>query len=138
MSNYADVGNFHLKFGLPAFEVGPDTDNTHEEYKEMLRFRFRFLLEELEEFAVGADKNDHAQMFDALLDLVYVALGTAHLLGYPWQDGWNLVQKANMAKMRASGADDPLSKRKNSLDVVKPEGWIPPDISGLLKKYGFE
>lgn len=131
---YGDVGEFHLKFGLRAFEYGPDEEIT----QEMLEFRYKFLLEELEEFGESIHEKNHAEMFDALLDLVYVAVGTAHLLGYPWHEGWHMVQRANMTKERAFSADDPRSKRKNVLDVVKPEGWTPPDIAGLLAGHGYE
>ncbi len=90
--------------------------------------------EELEEFEIGKGADDHAQMFDALLDLVYVAMGTAHLLGYPWQAGWEAVQAANMAKVRAA-ADGSDSKRGSSYDVVKPLGWLPPDILAILERH---
>lgn len=137
MNVYTDVGNFHLKFGLPAFELGPDHNMTYEEFQNMLEFRITFMHEELAEFIEGAQNSDHAQMFDALLDLVYVAVGTAHLMGYPWNEGWQLVQQANMSKERANSAEDPRSKRRHELDVVKPEGWIPPDIWTLLQKHGY-
>lgn len=150
-SNFDDVGDFHQKFNLP--------NNTYREAEpreveeEVLRFRMRFLLEELVEFCRGAGYNltydlevlevdgqvfprDHAEMFDALLDLVYVALGTAHLFGYPWQTGWALVQIHNMRKHRAA-SDGSDSKRGSSYDVVKPEGWVPPDIAGLLRRLGW-
>lgn len=150
--NFEDVGRFHTKFGLPvSFEEPQDID------PEVLLFRARFLQEELHEFmdaagmvwaGDGSDTIvyaepgeevdlDHVQLFDALLDLVYVAMGTAHMLGYPWEAGWNRVQNANMQKVRArkDGSD---SKRGSSFDVVKPEGWRPPDIEGLLQAYGWD
>jgi predicted HAD superfamily Cof-like phosphohydrolase len=138
-SNFADVGVFHEKFGL--HHVGSDgtaagpRDITPQEMKELLDFRLDFMHEELDEFQLAADDNDDARMFDALIDLVYVAMGTAHLLGYPWQPGWNCVQAANMKKERATSED--MSKRRSTLDVVKPEGWEPPNIEKLLAEYGF-
>lgn len=133
MSDFTDVGEFHRKFGLPHFFDGPNLEPD----QSMLEFRRKFLQEELDEFYVGMRLGNHAQMFDALIDLNYVSLGTAHLLGYPWHAGWNAVQTANMRKVRADSADDPRSKRSHSLDVVKPEGWTPPDIEGVLRQYGF-
>ena len=123
---------------------------------DLLAFRTKFMLEELREFitAAGLDVElnvmtgdmvvhvperplvYHPDMFDALLDLVYVAMGTAHLLGYPWQEGWDAVQKANMEKVRAA-KDGSDSKRASAWDVVKPKGWRAPDIRGILRKYGF-
>lgn len=151
--NFDDVGMFHQKFGLDNttfYRAGPRVVDP-----ELMGFRIRFLLEELTEFmeAVGAefyDKEDgdvgvkfnnieidHGLAFDALLDLAYVVFGTAHLLGYPWEEGWTLVQTANMMKIRAQ-EDGSDSKRGSSFDVVKPEGWRPPDVEGLLKSYGWK
>ena len=157
-SNFIDVGTFHHRFGLDHV-VRRDTD-THEVIAnepgpreidtELLEFRIKFLAEELQEFAHAAGFSfefdfkpnfgavvDHPKAFDALLDLAYVVFGTAHLLGYPWQEGWARVQYANMQKERADGADDQRSTRKHTLDVVKPEGWEPPDIKAVLEAHGF-
>ena len=133
MSNFTDVGDFHRKFGLATSDTkaGPSPYND-----ELLDFRIRFMHEELDEFVEGLEENDDAKMFDALLDLVYVAMGTAHLLGYPWEIGWNAVQAANMKKQRAA-ADGSDSKRGSSFDVVKPPGWAPPDIEKVLGAVGF-
>lgn len=132
-TNWRDVGDFHEKFGLPQVkaDAGPREWNA-----ELLKFRIKFLQEELVEFVEGVIQEDHAQMADALIDLVYVAMGTAHLLGYPWQELWNEVQRANMTKVRAA-ADGSNSKRGSSFDVIKPEGWEPPDIVGILTRHGF-
>lgn len=136
-SNFEDVGEFHAKFGLHRVtsEGGtmpqPVTD-------DLIRFRTAFMLEEIEEFIDAAHETyDHAGMFDALLDLVYVAMGTAHLLGYPWQTGWDEVQRANMQKQRAA-ADGSNSKRNSQWDVIKPEGWKAPGIREILADRGWD
>lgn len=134
MSNFDDVGNFHEKFGLDNVThhgIGP-----RDLPSEYLEFRRKFLQEELDEFIEGIEENDHGKMFDALIDLVYVAMGTAHLQGYPWQIGWGLVQEANMKKVRGK-PDGSNSKRGTQWDVVKPDGWTPPDIGGLLEERGW-
>ena len=129
MTNFEDVGRFHEKFKLPVAQ-----GEIRQLPQDLLYFRANFLKEELAEFVLAMPSwttpADHAKMFDALLDLVYVALGTAHLLGYPWEQGWNLVQAANMAKVRALRPED--SKRGSAWDVVKPPGWVAPDIESLL------
>jgi predicted HAD superfamily Cof-like phosphohydrolase len=70
-------------------------------------------------------------MADALVDIVYVAMGTAYMMGLPWQQLWDEVQRSNMDKVRASDASQ--SKRKNSLDVVKPQGWVGPDLKRIIE-----
>lgn len=135
MSNFADVGNFHHRFGL--YSVNHDGPNPQEVTEELMEFRRRFLQEELDEVMGAWRVGDLAGVADGLIDLVYVAMGTAHLFGFPWQQLWDEVQRANMAKERATSAEDERSTRSSSFDVVKPEGWQPPDIAGVLRVYGF-
>lgn len=135
MTDFSDVGDFHQKFGLHRSDFDPGPTGAEKD-EELMEFRIKFLQEELDEFIQALKEGNMAKAFDALMDLNYVSLGTAHLLGFPWHRGWHLVQAANMAKMRAK-ADGSDSKRGSSFDVVKPEGWMPPDIEGLLKRYGF-
>lgn len=147
-SDFHDVGEFHEKFGLDNcthHEPGP-----REVPADLVEFRAQFLAEELEEtlHAMGFKgamvtlglrdidaKIDHEKVFDGLIDLNYVSHGTAHLFGYPWAQGWAAVQRANMAKERAKEARQ--SARGSVWDVIKPAGWQPPDIKGLLERWGF-
>ena len=131
-SNFADVGDFHRKFGLP---TTGNPASPREMPDGLLRFRTMFLEEELDEFKRASEQGDAVEQFDALLDLVYVAMGTAHLLGFPWQEGWDEVQRSNMAKVRAKSADE--SKRGSQWDVVKPAGWTPPDLRVVLERNGW-
>lgn len=133
MSEYSDVGEFHRKFGLRYGHKG-DFGPT-EISDELMQFRIDFLQEELAEFIEASVIMDHAGMADALVDLVYVALGTAHMFGYPWYQLWEDVQRANMAKVRATEASQ--SARNTAFDVVKPEGWRGPDTSEILGSVGF-
>lgn len=129
MSLYADVCKFHRKFGLdhPGDGKAPQLLDA-----ETQSFREKFLDEELSELAEAWAERDLPKAADALVDLVYVALGTAALMRLPFDECWVEVQRANMAKERALGADDPRSTRGHRLDVVKPAGWTPPDIAGVL------
>ena len=134
-TNFTDVGDFHEKFCLDSvtlFGAGPRNLAPN-----VVEFRYAFLHEELEEFDLAMRVGDQSKAFDALLDLVYVAMGTAHLMGFPWQAGWDRVQAANMAKERALSAEDPRSRRAHAKDVVKPVGWAAPDIEGLLASHGW-
>ena len=137
---FRDIGRFHDKF-----ELEPTGDPEHRLPDDVLQFRIMFMYEELQEYvdAIGGtwccpgvnvdpSKFDVEKAFDALIDLVYVALGTAFLHRFPFNEGWDRVQAANMKKVRASGNDDPLSKRKHNKDVVKPPGWVPPVLLDLL------
>lgn len=136
-TDFNDVGDFHEKFGLHNTTHHPAGPTGAEEDVELLWFRIKFMQEELDEFIKASGEDDHVEMFDALLDLVYVAMGTAHLLGYPWKQGWDEIQRANMTKERAA-TDGSNSKRGSSFDVVKPAGWVGPIHAPLLKDLGFD
>lgn len=135
-TNFKDVGDFHRKFDLPTSDIESVPIDVNDEYFRLLEFRTRFMQEELDEFVVASRSTDHPGMFDALIDLVYVAMGTAHLFGYPWQEGWDEVQRANMTKLRATTAEQ--SMRGSTWDVIKGPGWTSPDIDGVLREVGFE
>jgi hypothetical protein len=90
-------------------------------------FRHKFIKEEYDELLEAYEAKHMPLYFDALLDLAWVTHGTATMMGLPWSMGWREVERANMAKERATGADDPRSKRKHPLDIVKPDGWKEPN-----------
>lgn len=127
MSNYQDVADFHEKFGVPVAQEPTLLKG------EALEFRKKFLQEELDEFIKAHEENDLEGAVDAMIDLVYVAMGTADFMGIGnerWQACWNEVQRANMTKVRAQSESD--SKRGTSLDVVKPAGWVGPNFKEIL------
>lgn len=139
MSNFKSVGEFHKKFRLP---VAGNTVYSVSAVPQMIDdatflYRYQHLNEELHELLRAHRDRDLPGIADALVDLVYVALGTAHFYGLPFDEIFAEVQRANMTKERANGAGDPRSKRGSAFDVVKPEGWIPPNISGELQKAGW-
>lgn len=136
VSDYQKVKDFHLRFGVPCDE---DADAPFLPAPDVLEYRRGFLQEELDEFTEACQGQNLELALDALLDLVYVAYGTALLMGVSpeaWQELFDDVQRANMAKERATSANDPRSKRSHSLDVVKPTGWIGPRGADILKKHG--
>lgn len=121
-----DIRNFHMRFGL-------DYQGPPRELKEELsKFRLDFMQEELFEYELACERGDLEGQFDALIDLVYVALGTAHMQGFPFPEGWALVHKANMSKKRVLTAEG--SKRNSPYDVVKPQGWKAPDLWPILRR----
>ena len=132
MKNFNAVGWFHERFGLP--HQG-DKREPHLISKELSDFRLQFLQEELDELREGYEKEDLVKIADALIDLVYVALGTAHFHHLPWEELFDEVQRSNLEKIRA---DNKSQSRRNSVfDVVKPKEWQPPRIALVLSRYGW-
>src|SRR5690606_14887919 len=75
-----------------------------------------------DELSMGAD-----MMVSNLKTLCVEAYTYASMMSVPWEQCWIHVHKANMLKQRAS-QDGSDSKRGSSFDVVKPKGWLAPDV----------
>ncbi len=118
-----DIADFHTKFEIPR-PLTPTMLSVDD-----MGYRINFLFEELQELVDGFEQDNFEEMFDALIDLTYVALGTMWMMGVPAAEGWARVHEANMAKVRCKDAKE--SKRGSALDVCKPEGWKAPDLSDL-------
>lgn len=117
------VEKFNERFGLPDGSKDVLTGN-----QEVIDYRADFMEEELKEFKDAMAEGDRVKAFDALLDLVYVAQGTALFLGInggQWINGYAAVHKANMSKVPTPSAA--CSKRNSSFDVIKPPGWTGPE-----------
>jgi predicted HAD superfamily Cof-like phosphohydrolase len=121
---FGDVTAFHRKFNLPQ-QKKPSLPDL-----EILQLKLRHLHEELQEIEDGVDAKDLEQVFDGIIDLVYVSLGLAYFCKLPFNEGWQRVHWANMKKVRAERPED--SKRGSTYDIIKPEGWEAPKLSDLL------
>lgn len=133
MDMLRDVHEFHEKFQLTGeYAKTPSIDNM-----ELMRFRAKFLKEEADEFAEAIEGGHLVKAFDALIDIVYIALGTALMMNVPWLKGWSVVHFANMQKVRAAKPEE--STRRSTYDVVKPVGWISPEptLHALIQTHGY-
>lgn len=121
-----DVKAFRNKFGLGCPTVPQLLCEAAFELRSTL------IDEELREFKEAHDIGDLAEAADALVDLVYVVLGTAIEMGLPWDELWKDVQRANMDKIRATSSEE--SKRGSAMDVIKPVGWKPPQGARIIER----
>ena len=121
-----DIDRFHKKFGFEKTDKPDIPDDS-----ELVNFRTSFLLEELAEYSQAITKKDTAGALDALVDIVYIALGTAWLFNLPFERAWKEVQRANMEKIRAK---DTTGKRGTKFDVIKPKGWKAPNIDQIVEE----
>jgi len=112
---YAMVRDFHEKF-----ELFVNRDN-----RELQSARVRHMQEELDEYKTAIKESNREQQLDALVDLVYVALGTAHYEDFDFNEAFKRVHEANMKKVRKPS-------KRSQWDVVKPEGWVAPDIKDCI------
>lgn len=123
--SYKDVKDFHYKFDLLPKEPGPILLPP-----DLMSFRLKFKMEEMTELTEAYNQQDLVKVADALIDLVYVAMGTAVMMNLPWHELWAEVHAANMRKVRAEHRGQ--SKRGSTYDVVKPHGWQPPNLERIL------
>ena len=119
-----DIEQFHTKFDLKGRLINSPID------PELLKFRVRFLAEELKEINNASAEGDLEEVLDGLVDLVYVAIGTAYMLNLNFAEAWKTVHKANMSKVKVSNENP--GKRGHSTDIVKPPGWVKPDHAHLF------
>ena len=120
-----DIDRFHKKFGFEKnTKVGIPNN------PELINFRTSFLMEELSEYTNAIVKKDSAAALDALVDIVYIALGTAWLFNLPFDKAWKEIQAANMKKVRAK---DTTGKRGTKFDVIKPKDFKEPNIRRIIE-----
>jgi predicted HAD superfamily Cof-like phosphohydrolase len=122
---YALIKEFHTKFKLD-YEGPPRNLDS-----DLATFRIDFMDEELSEYALATTTGVLHGQLDALVDLVYVALGTAYMQGFNFNEAFKRVHEANMNKVRTPSTKESL--RNSEYDVVKPKGWVAPDLSDLVK-----
>lgn len=120
------VLRFQEKFGQAY--VGPPRELP----ASLARFRKDLLQEELDELKLAIDRGELHEQLDALVDLLYVVVGTANAMGFYGRldTAFRRVHEANMQKVLAPSRHD--SKRDSQWDIVKPAGWEKPDLRDLI------
>lgn len=123
-----DIYDMHEKFGVQKWVAEQIQFGNKEKLQEFLKFRLRFLQEELGEMAVACDEKNPEEVVDALIDLCVVAIGTLDAFGIDAHEAWNEVHSANMAK--EPGVKESRPNPLGLPDLIKPEGWTGPDHDG--------
>lgn len=141
------VREFHLKMEFPApTELAvPSEDRVRfraklitEEYLELLNATYRAptkrpwvlhqVKEHLDWIVENADVEvDLVKWADATHDVDYVVAGTRVEFGYKGLPGAREVHRSNMEKLSL----------RDGKKAIKPEGWKPPDIEGVLRAQGW-
>jgi len=67
---------------------------------------------------------DLVEIADGIGDVIYVLLGTAVSYGIDLRPIFDAIHDSNMKKVGGCTRDDGK--------IMKPEGWVPPDIEGIL------
>lgn len=117
---YQDVMDFHKKFEMyvgqkPSWPSDSETD-----------MRWSLIDEECDELFDALEFEDLVAAADALADLIYVAIGFSIALGIDLRPIWTEVHLSNMRKVGGG--------KRGDGKILKPDGWIPPDIDGAIAR----
>lgn len=89
---------------------------------EVAEKRYEWILEEINEFMVAAIERDIVEMADAIIDIIYHALGVLTEMGIQPDPLFKIVQNANMSKLWPDGKSHCNKWGK----LIKPSGWKDP------------
>ena len=88
--------------------------------EEQVKNRVEFMREEIQEFIDSENVYDQA---DAMIDLIYFALGTLVEMGVKPKKIFDIVHNANMTKVWSDGK---VHYREDNGKVIKPPEWEDP------------
>lgn len=108
------VKEFHERFGHPVADRPCLIDS------DRAKRRYAWMLEELNEFLES--EGDIVEQADAMIDLIYFALGTLVEMGIKPDEPFAIVQGANMSKLWPDGKPHFRADGK----TIKPSTWIDP------------
>lgn len=112
-----EVKSFLNKFGF-MYEGKPRRLNNN-----IKMSRITHMKEELLEYETATNAE---QDLDALVDLIYLAIGTAILHGFDIEEAFKRVHQANMKRIRKD-------KNNFKLGMEKPKDWIEPYLKDLVE-----
>ena len=112
-NEWKKVKEFQLKFGHPVSAYPVQMS------KERAEKRYQWMLEEINEFL---EADEIVEQADAMIDLIYFALGTLVEMGIEPDNLFNIVQNANMSKLWPDGKPHYNEDGK----TIKPSTWEDP------------
>jgi predicted HAD superfamily Cof-like phosphohydrolase len=111
---FEQVKEFHKAFDVPVSETPVPLTAERAEH------RAGFMLEEIQEFI---DSQNIYDQTDAMIDLIYFALGTLVEMGVKPKKIFDIVHNANMSKLWEDGK---VRYREGDNKVLKPPSWEDP------------
>jgi predicted HAD superfamily Cof-like phosphohydrolase len=99
--------------------------------QEQFKLYLNLIKEEYKELNEAINNSDQVETLDALIDILVVTIGAIHSAGYNAEGAWKEVMATNFAKI-----DRETSKVRKREDgkVLKPVGWMPPELGQYLSK----
>ena len=115
------VKEFHTAFNIPVFET-PTFPS-----RDRLKMRMNILQEEVNELDMALSEEDITETLDAIVDCMYILIGTAHELGIAsvLEKAFEEVHRSNMTKLDSEGK--PFYREDGK--VIKSEFYQSPNLS---------
>jgi predicted HAD superfamily Cof-like phosphohydrolase len=105
-------------------------DQTVETYNvDQYKLYLELIGEEVAELITACAKEDQVEQLDALIDILVVTIGAIRSAGWDAEGAWKEVMSTNFAKI---GKDGKVRKREDG-KVLKPVGWVPPNLKPFVK-----
>jgi predicted HAD superfamily Cof-like phosphohydrolase len=103
-----------------------------DEYNQQQYLMYVGLIEEeSKEFDQALLDNDRVEQLDALIDILVVTIGAIHSGGFDAEGAWKEVMSTNFAKI---DKDTGLVRKREDGKVLKPVGWVAPDLKPFVKE----
>jgi predicted HAD superfamily Cof-like phosphohydrolase len=99
--------------------------------QEQFKLYVNLIEEEFKELKEAINNSDLLETLDALEDILVVTIGAIHSMGADGEGGWKEVMSTNFAKI---DKDTGKVRKRDDGKVLKPLGWVPPDLKPFLKK----
>ena len=99
--------------------------------KEQFALYVNLIEEEFKELKEAINNNDTVETLDALVDILVVTIGAIHSAGYDGEGGWREVMSTNFAKI---DKETGLVRKREDGKVLKPIGWVPPNLEPFITK----
>lgn len=111
------INEFSSKYGFDERPIDED----------LINHRFYLVTEEYAELVTAFNKQNAEEIVDAIIDLMWNLRMLLKVSNVDFEKALNEVARANMSKKLGYN-----NKRKESCsyDLIKPEGWVPPDHTG--------
>lgn len=97
---------------------------------ELIREEFREVQEAFTNLERDQNTTTYSQLLSELVDLIWVSVKLAIVLGLPLPIAWLEIAKANMSKVRSDGT----VIRNSAGKIMKPDGWQPADIKSIVRR----
>jgi predicted HAD superfamily Cof-like phosphohydrolase len=99
--------------------------------QDQFRLYLSLIKEEYKELNEAINNSNQVETLDALIDILVVTVGAIHSAGYDAEGAWKEVMMTNFAKI---DKETGKVRKRDDGKVLKPIGWMPPELGQYLSK----